>query len=69
MKSVHKTVGIEVYYQVGNESDYDNAVLHLFCHFVSEPCFNVLRTKEQLGYIVQSSDRTSNGVNGLVYLV
>ena len=38
-----------------------NMLLELFCQMISEPCFNELRTKEQLGYIVVSGPRRGNG--------
>lgn len=44
-------------------------LLELFVHIISEPCFNILRTKEQLGYIVFSGVRRSNGTQGLRVIV
>ena len=35
--------------QIGLQSFRDNVILELFNQIVREPCFNVLRTKEQLG--------------------
>lgn len=35
--------------QVGLQSFRDNVILELFNQIVREPCFNTLRTKEQLG--------------------
>ena len=32
-----------------------SALLHLLCHMLSEPAFDQLRTKEQLGYIVHTA--------------
>lgn len=46
---VHNNCGIEIYYQTDMQSTHDNMLLELFCQIVSEPCFNTLRTKEQLG--------------------
>ncbi|KAF4159665.1 hypothetical protein CNMCM6936_002225 [Aspergillus lentulus] len=41
---------------VGSVSDRSHrAKLLLFCQIAEEPCFNTLRTKEQLGYIVNSA--------------
>lgn len=31
------------------QSTSENMFLELFCQIISEPCFNTLRTKEQLG--------------------
>lgn len=36
----------------------------LFCQLINEPCFDTLRTKEQLGYLVHSSGRGSIGMTG-----
>lgn len=44
-------------------------LLELFTQIISEPCFNILRTKEQLGYIVFSGVRRQNGVQGLRVIV
>lgn len=44
-------------------------LLELLVQIINEPCFNVLRTKEQLGYIVFSGLRRSNGAQGLRVIV
>lgn len=31
------------------QTTHENMLLELFCQIISEPCFNTLRTKEQLG--------------------
>ena len=49
---VHKTSSIEIIYQVGVQNTRDNMLLELFIQLINEPCFNILRTQEQLGYIV-----------------
>lgn len=46
---VHNNCGIEIYYQTDMQTTNDNMLLELFCQIISEPCFNTLRTKEQLG--------------------
>ena len=38
-------------YQVGEDDTRKNMELGLFAQILKEPCFNVLRTQEQLGYI------------------
>ncbi|KAK4053128.1 metalloprotease [Microbotryomycetes sp. JL201] len=59
-----------VYYQVGTVSNHDELVrLHLFAQIAKVPVFSTLRTKEQLGYIVQSSSWTSNSVQGFRVVV
>ncbi|XP_032806215.1 insulin-degrading enzyme [Petromyzon marinus] len=66
---VHNNCGIEIYYQTDLQTTHDNMLLELFCQIVSEPCFNTLRTKEQLGYIVFSGPRRSSGVQGLRFII
>lgn len=46
---VHNNCGIEIYYQTEMQTTHENMLLELFCQIISEPCFNTLRTKEQLG--------------------
>uniref|UniRef100_A0ACD5XLA5 Uncharacterized protein n=1 Tax=Avena sativa TaxID=4498 RepID=A0ACD5XLA5_AVESA len=52
---------VEVYFPVeqdiGKESTRLRAITDLFSNIIEEPCFNQLRTKEQLGYTVDSSPR------------
>ncbi|XP_032409746.1 insulin-degrading enzyme-like isoform X2 [Xiphophorus hellerii] len=66
---VHNHCGIEIYYQTDMQTTNDNMLLELFCQIISEPCFNTLRTKEQLGYIVFSGPRRANGVQGLRFII
>ncbi|KAK4058714.1 metalloprotease [Microbotryomycetes sp. JL221] len=59
-----------VYFQVGSITNHDEMVrLHLFAQIVKVPVFSTLRTKEQLGYIVQSSTWTSNNIQGFRVVV
>ncbi|XP_044760344.1 insulin-degrading enzyme [Coccinella septempunctata] len=66
---IHKPSCIELYYQCGMQSTETNMKLELFSKIIQEPCFNILRTKQQLGYIVFSGVRRSNGVQGLRIIV
>ncbi|XP_052006839.1 insulin-degrading enzyme isoform X2 [Xyrauchen texanus] len=66
---VHNNCGIEIYYQTDMQNTHENMLLELFCQIISEPCFNTLRTKEQLGYIVFSGPRRANGVQGLRFII
>ncbi|XP_028845325.1 insulin-degrading enzyme isoform X2 [Denticeps clupeoides] len=66
---VHNNCGIEIYYQTDMQTTQQNMLLELFCQIISEPCFNTLRTKEQLGYIVFSGPRRANGVQGLRFII
>lgn len=65
----HKSSCTQIYYQSGMQSTESNMLLELFTQIISEPCFNILRTKEQLGYIVFSGIRRTNGVQGLRIIV
>ncbi|KAG8745619.1 Insulinase (Peptidase M16) [Ceratobasidium sp. 414] len=56
---------ITYYVEVGDSTDPRlRAVLSLFGQMVSEPAFNQLRTKEQLGYVVSSGVWLSIGSSG-----
>ncbi|XP_070539954.1 insulin-degrading enzyme-like [Ptychodera flava] len=67
--AVHSNACIEVYYQTDLQSTRTNMLLELFSQIINEPCFDTLRTKEQLGYIVVSGVRRSNGVQGLRFII
>lgn len=67
--TVHKTAGIEVYYQCTPQTTRNNALVDLFCQVINESSFNVLRTQEQLGYIVASGVRSYRGVNGVRLII
>ena len=67
--SVHKSSCIEIYYQWGPRSTHSDMVLEMVCQILSEPCFDQLRTKEQLGYIVWSGMRRKAGVQGFRVIV
>eukprot|EP01018_Ginkgo_biloba_P000447 Gb_03820 [translate_table: standard] len=64
---------VEVYFQVeqdvGPESTRARAIADLFEDIVHEPCFNQLRTKEQLGYVVDCSARMTHRVLGFCFRV
>ncbi|XP_066457093.1 insulin-degrading enzyme isoform X2 [Eleutherodactylus coqui] len=66
---VHNNCGIEIYYQTDMQNTSENMLLELFCQIIAEPCFNTLRTKEQLGYIVFSGPRRANGIQGLRFII
>jgi insulysin len=53
------------WYQAGNIDDtVMSAQISLIDEILREPCYDQLRTKEQLGYIVWSTLRTSCGITG-----
>mmetsp|Transcript_12756 Transcript_12756/g.23758 ORF Transcript_12756/g.23758 Transcript_12756/m.23758 type:complete len:956 (-) Transcript_12756:38-2905(-) len=41
-------------WQLGHANDTEHAILLIIENFLKEPCYNVLRTQEQLGYLVFS---------------
>lgn len=61
---VHNNCGIEIYYQTDMQTTHDNMLLELFCQIISEPCFNTLRTKEQLGMPTKHKQRMQNTLCG-----
>jgi insulysin len=67
--TVHKTCGIEVYFQCAEQSTRNNALIELFCQIINEASFNVLRTQEQLGYIVASGVRSYGGAHGVRFII
>ncbi|KAJ3143098.1 Insulinase (Peptidase M16) [Physocladia obscura] len=61
---------LEYLVQIGDVSDeYLRVHTMLFAQIVKEPCFNVLRTQEQLGYIVASGIRKQTGMISFRVLV
>jgi len=67
--NLHKSSCTMVYYPIGLQSTESNMLLELLAQIIAEPCFNTLRTKEQLGYIVFSGIRRSSGAQGLRIIV
>ncbi|XP_050359378.1 insulin-degrading enzyme [Nymphalis io] len=66
---VHKSSCASLYYACGVRRARPNVTLELLAHALAEPCFHALRTQEQLGYIVFSGVRRSNGAQGLRIIV
>ncbi|KXZ55212.1 hypothetical protein GPECTOR_3g355 [Gonium pectorale] len=59
-----ENAALEVYYQLGPATDpRDRAVLDLIDQILYEPCYDTLRTKQQLGYSVYSGTRLTAGVS------
>ncbi len=46
---VHPGSAIETYYQCGVQVTHSNMLLELFCQIISEPCFDILRTEDEVG--------------------
>lgn len=56
-------------FQVGEATVPMQARAELLLHVLQEPCFNVLRTQEQLGYLVFSGGQAQTGVLSLRVIV
>ena len=67
--NVHRSSCTENYYQTGARETTANMELELFGQVIKERCFTQLRTKEQLGYVVKSLVRRSNGAQGIKIVV
>ena len=67
--AIHKSSCIMILFQLGLDSTRSNMLLQLYSQLIKETCFNVLRTKEQLGYIVFSGVWRQGGVHGLQFIV
>eukprot|EP00501_MAST-03F_sp_TOSAG23-6_P002015 GSMAST32.ASY1.ANO1.2100.1 assembled CDS len=52
-----------------NPSNISNTVLQLLMNIMNEPCYDQLRTKEQLGYLVWSGMATEWGVLGCQIII
>ena len=61
--------GIEVYYQLGEATLETCAKLDLLHQVINEPFFDVLRTKQQLGYVVDAGTRCTCGVAGFCFVI
>ena len=62
--------GIDYYLQIGPSTDDRlRALAALFAQVAHEPCFDTLRTKQQLGYLVSSGGRAQSGMVGFHILV
>ncbi|KAI8616790.1 Metalloenzyme, LuxS/M16 peptidase-like protein [Chytriomyces sp. MP71] len=59
---------VEVYFQLGDPLEVF-AKASLLDQIASEPCFDVLRTKEQLGYVTWCAPRFATGVCGFLFHV
>lgn len=69
VNQVHQTSSIQTYFQCGPQETRANMLLELLCQLMTEPCYSVLRTQEQLGYLVASGPRRSSGVQGIRIIV
>jgi len=61
--------GLEVYYQLGELTLEGCALADMLHQVMNEPCFDMLRTKQQLGYIVDCGTRNTCSVSGFCFVV
>ncbi|KAG0046086.1 Insulinase (Peptidase M16) [Gryganskiella cystojenkinii] len=62
--------GLEYYLQIEDAtSKQSRARIQIMAQIINEPCFNQLRTKEQLGYLVFSGVRKQTGAVGLRFIL
>ncbi|KAG5318797.1 IDE enzyme, partial [Pseudoatta argentina] len=66
---LYKSSCTVVYYPTGLQSTESNMFLELLAQIIAEPCFNTLKTKEELGYTVLSDIHRSSGAQGLRIIV
>lgn len=67
--SAHPSSCTAVYLQCGTLNTENNMKLELIAQVLKEPFFTILRTKEQLGYIVRIALHRSYTEQGLMALV
>jgi len=60
---------VQCVFQVGCDDLEISSVLSVLCHLLSEPAFDVLRTKETLGYIVYTAKKASEHVAGVQFII
>lgn len=53
--NVHRSNSVCIYYQCGLQNTLSTVLLKLFLNVINEPCFDILRTKEQLGIEIESN--------------
>lgn len=58
-----------ILFQLGPQTPELSARLNLLSHIMREPCFNQLRTNEQLGYLVWSGHSKTSGIFNLRLIV
>ncbi|PKU87606.1 Zinc-metallopeptidase, peroxisomal [Dendrobium catenatum] len=73
VKSMPVKNEVELYFQIeqdkGSKATQLTAITDLFGNIVHEPCYNQLRTKEQLGYVVECGPRMTYRVLGFCFRV
>ena len=66
---LHSNSCVHTYMQVGVQNERSNVLCELFAQIINSPFFQILRTQEQLGYIVFSGLSRSTSVQGLSALI
>lgn len=66
---VQKMKAANSYFEVCFDNAQDTSKLLLVEQLLNEPFFNILRTKEQLGYIVYSTVCDFSGVGGMSFVI
>lgn len=64
-----ENAAIEVYFQIGPDTGDDWVLLTLLSQMMAKAFYAELRTRQQLGYIVQCNANEMQGVRGLTFLV
>lgn len=59
-KTSNISSAVELYIQIDHQSNGSNVLVDLCCQILAEPCFDILRTQKQLGYIVSLGKRKSS---------
>lgn len=65
----HKSSCAQLYLQCGIINDTSSVFVDLVAQVLNEPCYNILRTQEQLGYIVHLGSRKTTGTTGIKIIV
>uniref|UniRef100_A0A1I7ZZB9 Insulin-degrading enzyme n=1 Tax=Steinernema glaseri TaxID=37863 RepID=A0A1I7ZZB9_9BILA len=68
-QGTHANSCVDLVLQTGVQETRNNMLLELLVQIAQEPAYNVLRTTEQLGYIVHTGARRSNGAQSLEIIV
>ena len=66
---IHSFSALQVYYQVGLQTERNNVLCELLYQMIYAQMFDTLRTKEQLGYVVFTGLSRSQSVVGMRVLV
>ncbi|TKR69955.1 hypothetical protein L596_022038 [Steinernema carpocapsae] len=69
IQDTHANNCVDMVLQTGVQETRSNMLLELLVQIANEPAYTVLRTTEQLGYIVHTGIRRSNGAQALEIIV